>query len=731
MNRQLLPNCSLLLTRLSLLVVTGAAFAQSPDSVIGQGNRFALVIGNGDYVQGQLKNPANDAKLISESLRDLGFRVESKIDLNQQEMEEKITSFSSRLPKNSFAFFFFAGHGIQAKKANYLIPVGATIKSESSLKYRTVPLDFVRDELENSKSNLNVVVLDCCRNNPFERSWNRSLVQRGLAPVPPVPEGTVIAFATGDGKTAADGHGNNSPYTRELASALSARPSTGLSLVEGVFFTLGRTLKPKTQQHPHLYVDSTMPKYFLWKPETSDDANESMKNAYSTLPPSPTATSPTLAANSSKPVIDSAAIPNPKSAQGHELLTQASSYHSEGEFDYAITAFGALINDPDISRIVRDQARKGRGGSYLAKGTAESINRAIIDFKAAREPGIQLSVMRSEAELRDSKAVTGKVHRNEIVLLTQSKGDWLWVESVQGSKSRQGWIKCSAFLPTAPTSTSAATSIIKPNKDVVMSASIVSQDNVSKPQPSSSVVSKSEPLVQPLGTSATPFTSPTVNSIPSTSSPQTHSTSGSMIRFGPDGKPIGTLPPHHSQQVSLPKPQVPGQAQDQARIQSSGQQIIFDQHGKPITSWSQPPSHRSVLSSVAPTQVKSYFVDQNGNLVTSPRQPTATRSQSDVVYLDQNGRPVTTGIQQQIQTQQPVYQTQKQTYQPQRQQTYQPRQQTYQPQQQQTFQTRPSTTKSFGNQIRQPFQMKSSGSKMFQSPMRSHMERMKSFRFGN
>ncbi|MGB7343238.1 MAG: caspase family protein [Pirellulaceae bacterium] len=656
-----------------LLVLSATSFMWADD------NRFALVIGNGNYSQGRLKNPANDAKLISKSLSELGFSVETKIDLDQQSMETAISSFSRSLPENSFAFFFYAGHGIQAKKSNFLIPTGATLNSEASLKYRTVPLDFVRDELENSKSNLNVVVLDCCRNNPFERSWNRSLVQSGFAPLSPVPEGTVIAFATGDGKTAADGEGENSPYTRELAAALSARPEQGLSLVEGVFFTLGRTLKPKTQQHPHLYVDSTMPKYFLWEPAKGQNEN----------PPSPMPEQ--ISASKELP----AKVPTPgplpsqqsdakQSDDGKDLLAQATRYHSEGEFDYAITAFGALISDPDIPRNIRDQARKGRGGSYLAKGTAETINRAIIDFKAANEPGIQLSVMRSEAELRDAKIVTGKVHRNESVLLTQSKGDWLWVESVQGNKSRQGWIKCSAFLATPSLPNSPAVSVVMPNQIETKPSDLVTSALPSNFQPSTSAVTKSEPSVQPFGSSPLQIT-------PTTS-----------------GSPVPS------------------------------QHVNFDQHGNPVRQTTQVPVNQP-QPTITTRQLQSYQVDQYGNRISTQsaqpysaaRQttniqplsvPPSSSQSSNIVYFDQNGRQINPGL---VQNQQQFNVNQPQASQ---QQFYQPPQQNYQ---QQTSQQQTSTRLGFGNQNRQIFQPQTQGGKMFQSPMRSHVQRMKSFGFGN
>ena len=64
---------------------------------------------------------------------------------------------------------------------------------------------------------LPILVLDACRDNPFEGNWNktRSLKGGGLAKIPP-PTGSLIAFSTDAGNTAADGDGKNSIYCKSL-----------------------------------------------------------------------------------------------------------------------------------------------------------------------------------------------------------------------------------------------------------------------------------------------------------------------------------------------------------------------------------------------------------------------------------------------------------------------------------------------------------------------------------
>jgi uncharacterized caspase-like protein len=120
------------------------------------------------------------------------------------------------------ALFYYAGHGMQVRGKNYLIPIDAEIKSESSVRVESVDVDGVLDQL--STSDLNVVILDACRNNPFERRANRSVGASGLAQME-APKGSMIAYATAPGRTAADGDGRNGLYTQELLKQVRCKAS--------------------------------------------------------------------------------------------------------------------------------------------------------------------------------------------------------------------------------------------------------------------------------------------------------------------------------------------------------------------------------------------------------------------------------------------------------------------------------------------------------------------------
>ena len=183
-------------------------------------NRYALVIGNSDYGAdlGSLKNPVNDAYDMSTLLNEKGFSVIKLINASQREMEQGISKFTKQLnEKNSVGLFFFAGHGISLNGSNYLIPIGANIKGEGDVKYEAVDSGRVMSGMQYAGNNLNMVILDACRNNPFARNFRS--ISRGLVRVEP-PKGSLVLYATSPGEVAADGNGRNGVFTQHLLAAM-------------------------------------------------------------------------------------------------------------------------------------------------------------------------------------------------------------------------------------------------------------------------------------------------------------------------------------------------------------------------------------------------------------------------------------------------------------------------------------------------------------------------------
>ncbi len=179
--------------------------------------RVALVIGNSHYKSAPLKNPVNDAKAIAEKLQGLGFKVTLKLDQNQRSMAEAIRVFGNQLKAGGAGLFYYAGHGMQVRGRNFLIPVDADIQNEDEVPYRSVDANEVLSKMETAKNRLNLMILDACRNNPFARKFRSS--SQGLAQMD-APSGTLVAFATAPGSVASDGTGKNGIYTQHLLASL-------------------------------------------------------------------------------------------------------------------------------------------------------------------------------------------------------------------------------------------------------------------------------------------------------------------------------------------------------------------------------------------------------------------------------------------------------------------------------------------------------------------------------
>ncbi len=182
-------------------------------ATIADNGRIALIIGNSDYKSSPLKNPVNDAYDFAKVLRRCDFDVTLKLDATNREMKLAVRDFGKSLKRMKVGLFFYAGHGMQLNGRNYLIPVGSTIESEADVEFEALDAGLVLGKMNDADNDLNIVILDACRDNPFARSFRSS--SRGLARIN-APTGTIIAYATGPGSVAADGSGRNSPFTRHL-----------------------------------------------------------------------------------------------------------------------------------------------------------------------------------------------------------------------------------------------------------------------------------------------------------------------------------------------------------------------------------------------------------------------------------------------------------------------------------------------------------------------------------
>ena len=179
--------------------------------------RLALVIGNSAYRESPLRNPVNDVRAMAQRFKELGFTVLAHENASKRTMESAIIEFGRRLAEGGVGAFYYAGHGLQVRGRNYLVPVDAEIEDEASTRVAAVDVELLLEQMTEAKNRVNLVILDACRNNPFERRMRGA--SRGLAAVD-AARGTLVAYATAPGSVAADGDGKNGLYTEELLEAL-------------------------------------------------------------------------------------------------------------------------------------------------------------------------------------------------------------------------------------------------------------------------------------------------------------------------------------------------------------------------------------------------------------------------------------------------------------------------------------------------------------------------------
>ena len=212
---------------------------------------LALVIGNGDYHHvAALQNPPNDARLIANTLKSLGFQLiggTAVLNADRAAMEHAIRDFGRGLRRGEIGLFYYAGHGLQIEKENYLVPIGAEVETAADAKWELINVSYVLDEMRRAHNRLNIVILDACRSNPF---GGRVPASDGLMEM--LPENGVIMYSAQAGHAAVDGTGKNSPFTAALTAGML---TPGLSVIDAfkrVRFVVRAATEGK--QDPYLAV---------------------------------------------------------------------------------------------------------------------------------------------------------------------------------------------------------------------------------------------------------------------------------------------------------------------------------------------------------------------------------------------------------------------------------------------------------------------------------------------
>jgi len=215
-------------TKLIALIAAVGALIVSPLSAgpAHAEKRVALVIGNGVYENvAKLSNPIKDAAALADMFRKAGFDwVGLKSNVSKLEFNRALRQFMDAAQDADVAVLYYAGHGIQVRDMNYMIPVDARLATEIDAEDEAVSLDRIAMALEPAKR-LRLIILDACRDNPFDRTMKRRVASRavagGLAKMEPVLPDTLIAYAAKAGSLAEDGAGENSPFAAALVKHLS------------------------------------------------------------------------------------------------------------------------------------------------------------------------------------------------------------------------------------------------------------------------------------------------------------------------------------------------------------------------------------------------------------------------------------------------------------------------------------------------------------------------------
>lgn len=219
--------------------------------------RVALVIGNSAYQYTKyLANPKNDAADLAAMLEKFGFDVTRARDVTGEQLDQLLADFEDKARGADAALFYFAGHGIQFEKVNYLVPVDARLRTVYSIAREGLAVDQVVRALEGS-AGLSLIILDACRNNPQATRLRKRLsargragrtraaaLTRGLGPIASAAGETLIVYAAAPGTEAFDGDGRNSPFARAFIRAVRSRPGAE---IESLLKRVRREVKAATR----------------------------------------------------------------------------------------------------------------------------------------------------------------------------------------------------------------------------------------------------------------------------------------------------------------------------------------------------------------------------------------------------------------------------------------------------------------------------------------------------
>ncbi len=309
--------------------------------------RVALVIGNSAYQSvPRLENPRNDALLVAETLRRLGFTLvggAAQVELDKAGFDGVVQRFGNQLIGADVALFYYAGHGLQVRGTNYLVPVTANPTRETDVDFQMVDVSLVLRQMEGAGTKLNIVILDACRNNPFGGHGLRA-ADGGLAQIH-APEGTLLSYATQPGNVALDGDDGHSPYTRALVETMQ---KPGLDVLQ-TFNQVGLLVKRATGSSQQPWVSTSPIDGSFYFSSTSQEV-ATAGPASGSSPPAPGAAAPSVGPS----------VPGPASPAMPSARTQADFIFADSD--------RRLLTAAELSRLSKDELRIARNEIFARRG---------------------------------------------------------------------------------------------------------------------------------------------------------------------------------------------------------------------------------------------------------------------------------------------------------------------------------------------------------------------------
>ena len=368
---------------LTMLLLTCPGFAQTRNLKIVKAPtenptgevRKAVVIGMSDYGAGRsLDNTLNDADDMAEVFTRLGFEVTLLKNNDLRTLSGHLSAWYQSMGQNDMAVFYFAGHGIEVDGQNYLVPIDADMSSQADVKFTTLNVNQVLDNMEEKGVAMKLLILDACRDNPFKRSWNqaRGSNTQGLAGMS-APEGTYIAFAASPGSMAQDGgqyNLRNGVFTHFIIQEIVKAGAT----IDEIFNKVTGGVSNLTNRKQTPFKNSSLTASFYFIPPHSDNPP--------TVNPTPSSNNP---ADNPTPSRKDNPADNPTPAPAvnvTELVIQAHGHYMNKRFNDAIPLYR------QAAELGHANAQHNLGLCYeKGYGVTQDYDQALLWYRKAAEQG--------------------------------------------------------------------------------------------------------------------------------------------------------------------------------------------------------------------------------------------------------------------------------------------------------------------------------------------------------